>query len=339
MPVRRLPTDYWRLLQIASRPVSRVLYGRKPCGCRRDGHSSGTPVAGRLEQPTRATGLRTGPARLAARASLLFGFAPGGACLAADVAADAVRSCRTLSPLPAKGRRFAFCGAFPEIALAGRYTAPCPHGARTFLRPKATAVRPAGGRHYGADGLRVKRCDSLARIEPYQFATQASVVGEGRDGRRNVLLDVLPDSGRSLERPLFFQALQTLTIAPRGEAPPAAGEDERDAPRSAGRWAKLRGSETDSAKPTTSAAPARPEPAQKAGEGRSRSASIAKAARHGGCARLARRGDSPAVHDTRRNIMLSRAGAGPAGRRRESRGPMSLASARGRRVTQRRPTR
>ena len=36
----------------ASRPVSRVLYGRgRP---RRDGHSSGTPVAGRLEQPTRA---------------------------------------------------------------------------------------------------------------------------------------------------------------------------------------------------------------------------------------------------------------------------------------------
>ena len=129
----------------ASRPVSRVLYGRQPRGCRRDGHSSGAPVAGRLEQPTRATDLRTGSARLAARASLLFGFAPGGACLAADVAADAVRSCRTLSPLPAKGRRFAFCGAVPEIALAGRYPAPCPHGARTFLRPKATAVRPAGG--------------------------------------------------------------------------------------------------------------------------------------------------------------------------------------------------
>ena len=129
----------------ASRPVSRVLYGRRPCSRRRDGHSSGAPVAGRLEQPTRATDLRTGPALLAGRASLLFGFAPGGACLAADVAADAVRSCRTLSPLPAIGRRFAFCGAVPEIALAGRYPAPCPHGARTFLRPKATAVRPTDG--------------------------------------------------------------------------------------------------------------------------------------------------------------------------------------------------
>jgi hypothetical protein len=39
----------------ASRPVSRVLYGRGSSP-RRDGHSSGTPVAGRLKQPTRATG-------------------------------------------------------------------------------------------------------------------------------------------------------------------------------------------------------------------------------------------------------------------------------------------
>jgi hypothetical protein len=37
----------------ASRPISRVLYGRGSSP-RRDGHSSGTPVAGRLEQPTRA---------------------------------------------------------------------------------------------------------------------------------------------------------------------------------------------------------------------------------------------------------------------------------------------
>jgi hypothetical protein len=41
--------------QGASRPISRVLYGRGSSP-RRDGHSSGTPVAGRLKQPTRATG-------------------------------------------------------------------------------------------------------------------------------------------------------------------------------------------------------------------------------------------------------------------------------------------
>src|SRR5437660_7057319 len=39
----------------ASRPVSRVLYGAKQTThFARDGHSSGTPVARRLEQPTRA---------------------------------------------------------------------------------------------------------------------------------------------------------------------------------------------------------------------------------------------------------------------------------------------
>src|SRR5271166_723250 len=78
---------------------------------RRDGHSSGTPVAGRLKQPTRAT-RPTDRASRGTRASLLFGFAPGGACRAADVAAGAVRSYRTLSPLPRRtllGRVRAVC--------------------------------------------------------------------------------------------------------------------------------------------------------------------------------------------------------------------------------------
>jgi hypothetical protein len=36
-------------------------------------------------------------------------------------------------PYPARAGRFAFCGTFPEVALAGRYPAPCFRGARTFL--------------------------------------------------------------------------------------------------------------------------------------------------------------------------------------------------------------
>ena len=40
--------------------------------------------------------------------------------------------------------RFAFCGAFPGVAPAGRYPAPHPFGARTFLRFEAAAVRPTG---------------------------------------------------------------------------------------------------------------------------------------------------------------------------------------------------
>ncbi len=35
--------------------------------------------------------------------------------------------------LTSHARRFAFCGTFPEVALAGRYPAPCFRGARTFL--------------------------------------------------------------------------------------------------------------------------------------------------------------------------------------------------------------
>src|SRR5271165_2997377 len=43
-------------------------------------------------------------------------------------------------------RRFAFCGAFPGVAPAGRYPAPHPFGARTFLRPFDTlrTRRPSG---------------------------------------------------------------------------------------------------------------------------------------------------------------------------------------------------
>ena len=65
----------------------------------RDGHSSGTIVADRLWRPTRATARRRA-CRLVADVSPLFGLAPGGACHARGVAVPAVRSYRTLSPLP-----------------------------------------------------------------------------------------------------------------------------------------------------------------------------------------------------------------------------------------------
>src|SRR5882672_3820757 len=111
----------------------------------RDGHSSGTPVARRLQQPTRTTrpghrsrgnlGLRRN-----GLAPSLFGFAPGGVCPAVAVARNAVRSYRTFSPLPRpQPWRFVLCGTVPEVSPlarrfpAGRYPAPYVHGARTFL--------------------------------------------------------------------------------------------------------------------------------------------------------------------------------------------------------------
>lgn len=63
--------------------------------------------------PSRLKGWVVGP--------LLFGLAPGGVYRAVSVAGNAVRSYRTLSPLPApKRRRFAFCGTVPRVAPAGR---------------------------------------------------------------------------------------------------------------------------------------------------------------------------------------------------------------------------
>ena len=75
----------------------------------------------------------------------LLGLAPGGVCPAAAVAGGAVRSYRTISPLPPgkPGLAVCFCGTFPKVALAGRYPAPYFRGARTFLSPRTESGHPA----------------------------------------------------------------------------------------------------------------------------------------------------------------------------------------------------
>ncbi len=122
-------------------PVSRVLYpgAKAPV----DDHSSGTPVTKRLVQPTRMTVRKQ--TRGAKPLPSLFGFAPGGVYHARPVTSAAVRSYRTLSPLPLpKQRRFPFCGTFPGVTPAGRYPAPRFRGARTFLCPSQEEQRPSG---------------------------------------------------------------------------------------------------------------------------------------------------------------------------------------------------
>ena len=153
---RRRPFGRRRLnnRQLACKPGSVRQAVTRP----RDGHSSWTPVAGRLALPTRTTGPETG-LRLAPPSSL-FGIAPGGVCRAVPVARSAVGSYPTLSPLPLRpepARRFAFCGTFPGVAPAGRYPAPCFHGARTFLSCglsaiAGAAVRPADAMSDGIAG-------------------------------------------------------------------------------------------------------------------------------------------------------------------------------------------
>jgi len=154
----------------ARRPVSRVL--SRPLRAR-DDHSSGTSVAGRLARPTRAAAAETRLAGADPEGPVgrppLCGLAPGGVCHAAAVAGGAVRSYRTLSPLPAASedgrRRSALCGTFPGVAPAGRYPAPCFRGARTFLSP---ARRPESG-HPAVWRLLAKR--SRARRQPRRFTT------------------------------------------------------------------------------------------------------------------------------------------------------------------------
>jgi hypothetical protein len=80
-------------------------------------------------------------------ASPLFGFAPGGACHAAHVAMRAVRSYRTISPLP--------CGGLFSVALSLGFPPPEVIRHRVSVEPglssaTAAAIRPAGPSHIGA---------------------------------------------------------------------------------------------------------------------------------------------------------------------------------------------
>ena len=84
-----------------------------------DDHSSRTPVTERLMRPTRRRLRAAGCQRHVS----LFGLAPEGVCPATFVAEGAVRSYRTLSPLPAAETRPAtsavcFLWHFPSIRIA-----------------------------------------------------------------------------------------------------------------------------------------------------------------------------------------------------------------------------
>src|SRR6185503_21127570 len=105
----------------ASWPVSRVLSGGTPSATAIHLGLGSLPASS--NQPGRRPGSRLVAGVASAPVPPLFGLAPGGVCRAASVAGDAVRSYRTLSPLPAEvalRRRFAFCGTFPGVAPGGR---------------------------------------------------------------------------------------------------------------------------------------------------------------------------------------------------------------------------
>ena len=111
----------------------------------------------------------------------LFGFAPGGVCPAGGVAAAAVRSYRTFSPLPRFALRLR--GAVRSLwhcpwgfyrlrgqNPAGCYPAPYVDGARTFL-PRSlsalagAAVRPTDVLGMEAERGQVKRIGSTKTVK------------------------------------------------------------------------------------------------------------------------------------------------------------------------------
>ena len=113
------------------------------CGAsrKRDGHSSCTPVARRIKQPTRtADPDRSG----IAPAPFLFGLAPGGVCRAVSVAGNAVRSYRTVSPLPRLNatRR----GGLFSVALSLGFPPPDVIRHRSSMEPGLSS--PAAFRHW-----------------------------------------------------------------------------------------------------------------------------------------------------------------------------------------------
>ena len=77
--------------------------------CRRDGHSSRPFIAAWLKRPTRRFGAPSRHARALGATPSLFGLAPCGVCPARCIAAAAVRSYRTFSPLPQFRRTKAVC--------------------------------------------------------------------------------------------------------------------------------------------------------------------------------------------------------------------------------------
>ena len=139
----------------ARRPISRVLSLQAG-----DDHSSGTPVARRLKQPTRAT-TRKHRCRLPG-VSPLFGLAPGGVCHAASVAGRAVSSYPTVSPLPSWRTRQAVCFLWhfpwgrPRRVLPGTVFPWSPDFPPLGANRRA-AIRPSGLYKLSAMARRVNR--------------------------------------------------------------------------------------------------------------------------------------------------------------------------------------
>jgi len=139
-----------------------------------DSHSSGMCVAAHLERPTR------GPRGPRVNAPL-FGLAPGGVCRAVDVAAAAVRSYRTFSPLPPAPDRCRDGGLLSvALSVGSRRPGVTWHPAR--WSPDFPPRRNCGGatvRPTPADGVwGHNRIETRCRLEAEMRRFKARIAGQ-----------------------------------------------------------------------------------------------------------------------------------------------------------------
>jgi hypothetical protein len=143
------------ILNCASRPVSRVLYGLRRYR-KRDGHSSGTAVTGRLKQPTRATIRRRTQGAFSFEKPLCRPYSvllPVG--LAVPLMLPSAR-CALTAPFHPYRRRTA--GGLFSVALSLGSPPPDVIRHRVSMEPglssasrEATAIRPAGIKRHRRD--------------------------------------------------------------------------------------------------------------------------------------------------------------------------------------------
>ena len=170
------------------RPVSRVLSPARaggwpflwdPC---RHGPRATDPDDRPGNRPAPAFSRTPGP-------SSLLGLAPGGVYRAADVAAGAVRSCRTLSPLPAGQPKPAPAGGLLSVALSlgspppgvTRHRVPVEPGLSSPASSAGAAIRPPAPANYLVPELLGRKAPSAsARPMPASSSTPSQQAGRQR---------------------------------------------------------------------------------------------------------------------------------------------------------------
>ena len=165
----------------------------------RDDHSSGTRLAARLTRPTRTTRrerLRGHGAKwgfVPCRRPPLFGLAPGGVCPAAPVARGAVRSCRTISPLPAAPRtNRGNAGGLFSVALSLGSPPPAVGRHRIPVEPGLSSARRAS-----------PACSGRPAVWRGETCAQARMCVKRRPWQSPVLAIAGLGEHRSLQSPVF----------------------------------------------------------------------------------------------------------------------------------------